>query len=153
MDTYVQTELDLVLEELNRASNLYKIDVDPLKQQLEELKQNDASANQFALLYSLNKISMDQPNWTFLAAQLYLNELYSEASKNRGYKMNVKYGDFYSLIMKLTNIGIYSEDLLAFYSKEEIDQLDILIDPEKDYLFNYIGLFLLADRYLAKDYE
>ncbi|MEH7522284.1 ribonucleoside-diphosphate reductase subunit alpha [Bacillus sp. JJ1503] len=153
MDTYVQTELDLVLEELNRASNLYKIDVDPLKQQLEELKQNDASANQFALLYSLNKISMDQPNWTFLAAQLYLNELYSEASKNRGYKMNVKYGDFYSLIMKLTNIGIYSEDLLAFYSKEEIDQLDILIDPEKDYLFNYIGLFLLVDRYLAKDYE
>ncbi|MEH7124760.1 ribonucleoside-diphosphate reductase subunit alpha [Bacillus sp. JJ1773] len=153
MDTYVQTELDLVLEELNRASNLYKIDVDPLKQQLEELKQNDASANQNALLYSLNKISMDQPNWTFLAAQLYLNELYSEASKNRGYKMNVKYGDFYSLIMKLTNIGIYSEDLLAFYSKEEIDQLDILIDPEKDYLFNYIGLFLLADRYLAKDYE
>ncbi|MEH7347076.1 ribonucleoside-diphosphate reductase subunit alpha [Bacillus sp. JJ1532] len=153
MDTYVQTELDLVLEELNRASNLYKIDIDPLKQQLEELKQNDASANQYALLYSLNKISMDQPNWTFLAAQLYLNELYSEASKNRGYKMNVKYGDFYSLIMKLTNIGIYSEDLLAFYSKEEIDHLDILIDPEKDYLFNYIGLFLLADRYLAKDYE
>ncbi|WP_269433536.1 ribonucleoside-diphosphate reductase subunit alpha [Bacillus sp. FJAT-29937] len=153
MDTYVHTNLESVLEELNRASILYKIDVDPLIQQLEELKQNDAAVNRHTLHYSLNKISMDEPNWTFLAAHLYLNELYAEASKNRGYKMNVKYGDFYSLIKKLTSIGIYSEDLLAFYSKEEIDQLDILIDPEKDYLFNYIGLFLLADRYLAKDYE
>ncbi|KAB2338118.1 ribonucleoside-diphosphate reductase subunit alpha [Cytobacillus depressus] len=153
MSTNVHTQLNSVLEEINRASSLYKIDVQPLKQQLEELQQTDFSANQHALLYSLNNISMDQPDWTFLAAHLYLRDLYMQAANNRGYDEKLKYGDFYSLINKLTNIGIYSKDLVSFYSKEEITQLGKVIDPEKDYLFNYVGLFLIADRYLAKDYE
>ncbi|WNS73826.1 ribonucleoside-diphosphate reductase subunit alpha [Bacillus sp. DTU_2020_1000418_1_SI_GHA_SEK_038] len=153
MNTSIVTELDSVLAELDRASNTYKINVEPLKHQLKELQRTESSLNQHALLYSLNNISMEQPNWTFLAAHLYLNELYVKAAKNRDYNESLKYGDFYHLVKELTTIGIYSEDLLAYYSKEEIKEIEKYIDPEKDYLFNYVGLFLLADRYLAKDYE
>src|SRR5690606_7584799 len=64
-----------------------------------------------------------------------------------------KYGDFYGLVKKLSDIGIYSAELLSAYSEAEIRELGEVIEPERDLLFNYIGLFLLADRYLAKDYE
>ncbi len=69
-------------------------------------------ANEQALFYALNKIAMDQPNWTFVAAQAYLNELYDLAAQNRGYDSTQKYGDFYALIQTLTEKGIYSNDLL-----------------------------------------
>ena len=73
------------------------------------------------MYYALNKISMDQPNWTFVAAHAYLNELYDLAAKNRGYDSSQKYGDFYALIKILTEKGIYSADLLASYSQQEVE--------------------------------
>ena len=96
---------------------------------------------------------MDQPNWTFVAAQAYLNELYDLAAKNRGYDPSHKYADFYALMKTLTEKGIYSVDLLASYSEEEVGELATEINPDRDHLFNYIGLFLLADRYLARDHD
>ena len=73
------------------------------------------------MYYALNKISMDQPNWTFVAARAYLNELYDLAANNRGYDPSQKYGDFYRLIKHLTEKGIYSADLLASYSEQEVE--------------------------------
>lgn len=101
----------------------------------------------------LNKISIGEPNWTYVAAKLYLKELYNKSSENRGYRDESKYGDLYALIQILTQKGIYSRDLISTYTFEEIKELEKEIVPDRDYLFNYIGLFLLADRYLAKDHE
>src|SRR5690606_2723447 len=95
----------------------------------------------------------DQPNWTYLAAHLYLNELYEKAAQSRDYNRTQKYGDFFELLQELTNKGIYSANILDSYTKDEIEELGKVIDPTKDFLFTYIGLFLLADRYLARDYE
>jgi ribonucleoside-diphosphate reductase alpha chain len=106
-----------------------------------------------ALYYALDHTSMSEPNWTYVAAKLYLLELYQKAADVRRYNAESKYRDFYHLIETLTSVGIYSMDLLQSYSKDEIDELGRLIDASHDELFTYIGLFLLADRYLAKDYE
>ncbi|MCM3727815.1 ribonucleoside-diphosphate reductase subunit alpha [Neobacillus cucumis] len=144
-------EMDTVLEAIKRANEKYKLDTTQLIQKIAELE--ESSRYEQSLLYSLNQISMEDPNWTFLAANLFLNDLYHKAAKHRGYNHAEKYDDFYRLLTYLTKIGIYSEELLNNYTKEEIDTLGSEIDPNKDYLFNYIGLFLLADRYLAKDYE
>src|SRR5699024_5207075 len=78
---------------------------------------------------------------------------YQEAAANRGYPAEEKYGDFYDLIQILTDKGIYSDDLLAFYDQEEIIALGREIKPDRDELFNYIGLFLLSDRYIARDHD
>ena len=144
-------EMDIVLEAIKKANEKYKLDTTQLVQKIAELE--ESSRYEQSLLYSLNQISMDDPNWTFLAANLFLNDLYHKAAKHRGYNQTEKYGEFYRLLTYLTKIGIYSEELLNNYTKEEIETLGAEIDPNKDYLFNYIGLFLLADRYLAKDYE
>ena len=79
--------------------------------------------------------------------------MYYLAAQNRGYDPSQKYGDFYELIEELTGKGIYSNDLLNSYSKKEITELALEMDPNRDHLFNYIGLFLLSDRYLARDHD
>ncbi|WP_438823726.1 ribonucleoside-diphosphate reductase subunit alpha [Bacillus sp. JJ1764] len=118
---------------------------------LTELKQYNQ--NEKVLQYALHKISMDQPNWTYIAARAYLNELYEQVARNRGYDPKQNYGDYYSLLTILTEKGIYSPELVTSYSKEEIDELGQTIDPDRDLLFQYMGLFLLADRYLARDHD
>ena len=153
MDSSVHTDLSLVLDVIQEASEKYNLDVTELKERVAQINRTEIEANGQALLYALNRIGMDQPNWTFLAARLYLQELYETAAKNRKYNRTQKYGDFYTLLQILTEEGIYSSELLNVYSQQEIAELAAEIVPERDHLFNYIGLFLLADRYLARDHD
>ncbi|MGG2952765.1 ribonucleoside-diphosphate reductase subunit alpha [Geobacillus stearothermophilus] len=108
---------------------------------------------QTAILEGLSYISEEEPEWTFVCARLYLQQLYREAARQRGYDERERYGDFYSLLVALTEQGVYSPFLLERYTKEEVDAIGAFLDPEKDKLFTYIGLRTLADRYLARDYE
>ncbi|WJQ13195.1 ribonucleoside-diphosphate reductase subunit alpha [Geobacillus stearothermophilus] len=108
---------------------------------------------QTAILEGLSYISEEEPEWTFVCARLYLQQLYREAARHRGYDERKRYGDFYSLLVALTEQGVYSPFLLERYTKEEVDAIGAFLDPEKDKLFTYIGLRTLADRYLARDYE
>ncbi|PKH12231.1 ribonucleoside-diphosphate reductase subunit alpha [Planomicrobium sp. MB-3u-38] len=147
----ISTEMDAVEKVLERAERLHGLDTTALRNKIGEL--DGKVDTEQSMLYALNRISMDEPNWTFLAAEIYCSELYRQAAASRGYEAQEKYGDFYQLVEKLSRIGIYSNDLLTAYSETEIRELGAVIDPERDQLFNYIGLFLLADRYLAKDYE
>ncbi|MBX6360531.1 MAG: ribonucleoside-diphosphate reductase subunit alpha [Acidobacterium ailaaui] len=102
-------------------------------------------------LTALENIDMGRPDWTFIAARIYLRYLYKQAAKNRVYDASEEYGDFYSLLTTLTDKGVYSPHLLESYTKDEIKAYAELIDPEKDKLFTYVGLKTLADRYLARD--
>ncbi|AUO11599.1 ribonucleoside-diphosphate reductase subunit alpha [Priestia megaterium] len=105
------------------------------------------------ILAALERISMEEPDWTYVAADVYLNELYRKAGDNRGCDKNEKYGSFYQLIQELTKIGIYNKQLLKTYTEEEINEIASVIIPERDRLFTYIGLLTLADRYLATSHD
>jgi len=139
-----------IIQTIKKTAEKYNLDTVGLSARFLSEKE---SASKVALHYALDQISMESPNWTYLAAHLYLRELYHEAASNRGYEQEKKYGDFYTLIKNLTKLGIYSKELLNQYTKAEIEELGAEISPERDELFQYIGLFLLASRYLAKDYE
>jgi ribonucleoside-diphosphate reductase alpha chain len=105
------------------------------------------------ILAALERISTEEPDWTYVAADVYLNELYRKAADNRGYDKKEKYGSFYQLIQELTKIGIYNKQLLKTYTEEEINEIASVIIPERDRLFTYIGLLTLADRYLATSHD
>jgi len=105
------------------------------------------------ILAALERISMEEPDWTYVAADVYLNELYRKAADSRGYDKKEKYGSFYQLIQELTKIGIYNKQLLKTYTEEEINEIASVIIPERDRLFTYIGLLTLADRYLATSHD
>lgn len=152
MNMMAETGLTGVLAALDRAQEKFGLPTGELAGKLAALS-NEKSKKELAIGYALDRVSMEEPDWTFIAAQLYLNDLYDSAARSRGYEASLKYSNFYGLLHHLTTIGIYSDDLLESYEQEEIEALGNEIVAERDLLFTYIGVFLLADRYLAKDYE
>ena len=87
--------------------------------------------------------------WQYVAARLFLFDLYKEAKISRNYK-TFGYGDFNALVEMLVERGIYTEDFVTKYTEEERKELADYIDPDRDFLFNYEGVKLLADRYLVQ---
>ncbi|MCA0986727.1 ribonucleoside-diphosphate reductase subunit alpha [Guptibacillus algicola] len=105
------------------------------------------------VLHALERITAEEPDWTYVAAGFHLQALYRNAIQTRGEEGVYSKGSFYRLLQVLTDQGIYNADLLKFYSEKDIEQLTEILQPERDHLFTYIGLRTLADRYLTKDYE
>src|SRR5699024_2300616 len=92
--------------------------------------------------------------WNYFARYCLQKELYKRASKNRSYdSKKMVYGDFLGLIVTLTEKGLYTEDLLAEYSREEILKAGEAIVPERDEKFDFAGLKSLSDRYSVRDYD
>lgn len=121
-------------------------------------RKGDASEEQTSkklIQLALESVDIDAPDWTFVAARELLNTMYRDAQKNRGYEGR-NYGPFYELIQELSQrhegqrYPVYKAELLDSYTKTEIEELGSVIDPEKDKLFSYIGIYLLNDRYLAR---
>jgi len=98
-----------------------------------------------------SRVDIATPEWEYFAARLYLHRLYKRASKNRFYDAGEKYGSYVGLQESLADRGVYSIDILKNYSKDELAEAGRMIDPERDKLFAYNGLYLLATRYLATD--
>ncbi len=102
---------------------------------------------------ALENIDEGQPNWTYVASRIYLTNLYEQAANNRGYDVENQYGNLYDLITTLTEMGIYTPQLLNKYTESDIKTLSDHIEPERDLIFNYLGLYTLATRYLATDHN
>lgn len=102
---------------------------------------------------ALEQVDEANAHWTYVAARIYLHNLYRKAAENRGYDPAQSYGDYYELQKQLTAMGIYSPSILENYAEAEIREAARLIDPKRDLLFDYIGLHTLAARYLATDHN
>ncbi|WP_374012770.1 ribonucleoside-diphosphate reductase subunit alpha [Pseudoxanthomonas koreensis] len=98
------------------------------------------------------RVDLTAPEWEHFAARIYLRRLYKRASRNRFYDAELKYGSYVGLQESLADRNIYSNDILRAYSKEELQEAARMIEPERDKLFAYNGLYLLATRYLATDH-
>lgn len=89
-------------------------------------------------------------DWQYVAARLFLADLYKEAAIKRKYT-TYGYGDFLALVRCLVDQKRYGEYLLKEYTEQELQELGNYIRSERDLLFNYEGIKLLADRYLVRD--
>ncbi|MFD1677900.1 ribonucleoside-diphosphate reductase subunit alpha [Alicyclobacillus fodiniaquatilis] len=98
---------------------------------------------------AVEKTSIEQGNWQFVAARLFLFDCYKKAAVNRG-ESAYGYGRFYDLIEHLEKIGRYGAYIRENYTQREIDQLAQYIQPDRDLLFNYVGLKQLMDRYVIR---
>ncbi|USG63435.1 ribonucleoside-diphosphate reductase subunit alpha [Brevibacillus ruminantium] len=102
---------------------------------------------------AVEKTSVETPEWQFVAARLLAYDLYKDAAINRGYRGHFGYGDFTALVHTLTEKGLYGTYLTEVYSDADLAELQAYIKPERDELFNYAGLRLLADRYMIKNFD
>ncbi|MGL5150350.1 MAG: ribonucleoside-diphosphate reductase subunit alpha [Clostridium sp.] len=105
------------------------------------------------ILNSLIQVALEltndmEPEWQYAASRLYIEKLYSLIGKRE-----CVYSDLYGFIEKATKEGLYGEYILKNYTKSEIDLLEKEIKPERDYIFTYSGINLLAKRYLIQDFD
>lgn len=57
----------------------------------------------------------------------------------------------YDHIVKMTDLGYYTEELLEFYTEEEWDKVDAYIDHDRDFKMTYIGLNEYITKYAIRD--
>ena len=93
-----------------------------------------------------NLITVENPNYQFVAARLMLFALRKEV-----------YGKMHELISvreqaeKGVAAGVYDEEILTSYTPEEFDELESIIDHDRDYIFTFAGLRQVIDKYLVQD--
>lgn len=96
---------------------------------------------------AVNKIDVDRPNWTFVAARLTLYDLYHQHQSL--YKLEHK-SNIYDTV-QFTDYFELNKDLLSYtLDGFDIAKLNKSIKPENDLLFTYLGVDTLISRYLLK---
>ncbi len=91
---------------------------------------------------AVDKIDVDRPNWTFVAARLFIYDLYHKVSGFNGY---IHLRDYFERGEKEGRI------VPGLKEKYNIDELNDYLDYKRDLQFTYLGIKTLYDRYLIKD--
>lgn len=85
------------------------------------------------------------PKWEMIAARLLLFTFERELRKA---EESCQITTLYEKIVYLTGRGLYGQYILENYTKEEIDEFETFLAPERNDLFTYSGLELLLNRYV-----
>ena len=85
------------------------------------------------------------PKWEMIAARLLLFTFERELKKA---EESCQITTLYEKIVYLTGRGLYGQYILENYTKEEIDEFETFLAPERNDLFTYSGLELLLNRYV-----
>lgn len=91
---------------------------------------------------AVDKIDIDRPNWTYVAARLFLYDLYHKVNGFTGY------GNFGEYLERGEKAGRIA---LGLKEKYDLKELEAYLQPERDLQFTYLGIKTLHDRYLIKD--
>ncbi len=110
----------------------------------------DSDWSKAMILEALSNIDEASAYWTFVAARIYLQEVYFRQESVRGAKA---YTDFADNVERLIKKGLYTSVLIEKYSRDELEEVGKFLEPERDKLFTYIGLKTLVDRYVAVDFN
>jgi len=91
---------------------------------------------------AVDKIDIDRPNWNYVAARLFLYDLYHRVTGFTGYNHLKNYFE------KAEEAG---RILPGLKEKYNLDDLNNYIRTERDLQFTYLGIKTLYDRYIIKD--
>jgi ribonucleoside-diphosphate reductase alpha chain len=154
----VTAQKEIIIKAVNDAEKQYQeLNFTEFKEKvfktLEVKELSIDQAENLMILSAVERISSFEPEWTYVAAHFYLKRLYRLSAASRRTDSDRGYGSFYELINTLVEMGIYDQQLLNSYTRDEIDTIEKMIEPEKDRLFTYIGLLTIAERYLARSHQ
>ena len=95
-------------------------------------------------------ITLDNPNYQFVAARLLLFGLRKQVFNKNVWKDGMPTPYDVALYNATVN-KVYDEEILDKYSDEEWVKINSWIDHDRDYLFTYAGLRQVVDKYLVQD--
>jgi ribonucleoside-diphosphate reductase alpha chain len=90
-------------------------------------------------------ISLEKPNYQFAAARLLLYGLRKDVFGK------FDYDPLYDVVKRNVEYGVYDNELLEKYSKDEWRQMDVYINHSRDLDFTYAGMRQVVDKYLVQD--
>ena len=93
-------------------------------------------------------ISLDNPNYQFVAARLLLYGLYKQVF---GSDWKIGFPNIHDHLVGGVSLSIYDGELLGKYSMEEWDKINSFVHHDRDLLFTYAGLRQVVDKYLVQD--
>lgn len=99
---------------------------------------------------SVELVSANAPKWEMIAARFLSLDL--ERQVNEQTKV-LGFSNWYEKLSWLTKEGYVGDFLLKHYSRSDVEELSAFLKPERNKLFNYSGLDLIAKRYLIRDHK
>lgn len=96
--------------------------------------------------------TMEEPEWTQIAARLKILAMYKEASHSRDYN-SFGYDSYIRFINQAIKVDLYSDKIKQIYSLEELKIAGKFIKSEYDLLFDFAGINALDTKYLIKTNE
>ena len=95
-------------------------------------------------------ISLDNPNYQFVAARLLLFALRKQVFHKNIWKEGMP--SIYDVALyNSTILKVYDEEILDKYTDEDWTKINSWIDHDRDYIFSYAGLRQVVDKYLVQD--
>ena len=95
-------------------------------------------------------ISLDNPNYQFVAARLLLFALRKQVFHKNIWKEGMP--SIYDVALyNSTILKVYDEEILDKYTDEDWTRINSWIDHDRDYIFSYAGLRQVVDKYLVQD--
>jgi ribonucleoside-diphosphate reductase alpha chain len=91
-------------------------------------------------------ISLDNPNYQYVAARLLLYSLRKQVIDKLWDHPHI-----YEHVKKCVDKKVYDEKILEWYDKKDFDRMENWISHERDYTFTYAGLRQVIDKYLVQD--
>ena len=148
-----QLPLGTVLEEIEKAFPEKEYSMDILAEKFQGFDKPGMQPGErvSALIKAAVELTtLDAPKWEYIAGRLLCFKLNKDiAAETNSLGVN----SFYDKLHYLTDEGLYGDYILAAYSKEEINEAQTFMKPERDTLLNYSGLDLLSKRYLLRTHD
>jgi len=91
-------------------------------------------------------ISLDAPNYQYVAARLLLYSLRKQVIGRLWDHPHI-----YEHVQKAVDKKIYDPELIEKYQKKDFDRMENWLNHERDYTFTYAGLRQVIDKYLVQD--
>ena len=91
-------------------------------------------------------ISLDTPNYQYVAARLLLYSLRKQVIGRLW-----DHPHLFDHVSKAVEKGVYDKKLLEKYQRKDFDRMENWINHERDYTFTYAGLRQVIDKYLVQD--
>ena len=101
---------------------------------------------QILIKSAANLISLEKPNYQYVAARLLLFGLRKSINRRLWDHPHI-----FEQVQKGVKLGVYDKDLLKWYDKRDWDRMEQWIVHERDYEFTYAGLRQVIDKYLVQD--
>jgi ribonucleoside-diphosphate reductase alpha chain len=104
------------------------------------------SIQQILIKSAADLISLENPNYQYVAARLLLYSLRKQVIDKLWDHPHI-----YEHVQKAVDKKVYDENILKWYDKRDFDRMENWINHERDYTFTYAGLRQVIDKYLVQD--